>query len=49
MRYLMLLIITVFFSGCATWEGIKQDTSDAFSWTKSKVHSGAEYIEKKTQ
>ncbi len=49
MRYILVLIAVLFFSGCATWEGIKQDTGAAFSWTKSKVHNGAEYIEKKTE
>ncbi|MFK5882543.1 MAG: hypothetical protein QM482_10080 [Sulfurospirillum sp.] len=49
MRYISLIIMIIFFAGCATWNGIKQDTKTGAKWTKEKVHESAEYIEKKTQ
>jgi PBP1b-binding outer membrane lipoprotein LpoB len=30
------IIIGLFINGCATWEGIKQDSSDAWETTKEK-------------
>ena len=46
----LILVFTLFTaSGCATWQGIKQDTSDSVDWTKEKVNQGAKYIEKKTE
>jgi len=46
----LILVFTLFTaSGCATWQGIKQDTSDGVDWTKEKVNQGAKYIEKKTE
>ncbi len=38
MKKLSLVLITLFlFSGCATWKGIKKDTSDAWDYTKETV------------
>ena len=33
-----ILAITLFSTGCATWEGMKQDTSDAYDATKEAIH-----------
>ncbi len=38
MKKLSLVLITLFlFSGCATWKGIKKDSSDAWDYTKETV------------
>lgn len=35
MKYLILtLSCVIFFSGCATWKGVKQDSADAWDVTK---------------
>lgn len=48
MKYLIYgALLGLFFSGCATWQGIKQDTSDAANWTKRKVNDGAQWVEEK--
>lgn len=39
--FLSLLYI-VFLSGCATWEGIKKDSSDAYDATKETIHEATE-------
>lgn len=50
MRFLSAIILTLFsLNGCATWSGIKQDSKDAYRWSKEKVHDGAEYVEEKTK
>ncbi len=49
MRYVLLILMVFLFSGCATWNGIKQDTKTGANWTKEKVHEGAKYIEEKTK
>jgi len=51
MRYfLALLSIMLFFIGCSnTWHGIKEDTNDAYEWSKEKINSGASYIKEKTE
>ncbi len=49
MKYLLIIFMIVLFGGCATWNGIKQDTKTGANWTKEKVHEGAAYIEKKTE
>lgn len=50
MRYFFgMVFVMIFFSGCATWNGIKKDTSDAADWTKEKVNKGAEYVKEKTE
>lgn len=47
--FLMLLCAVLMVSGCETWRGVKQDTSDGAQWSKEKVNDGAKYIEKKTE
>lgn len=51
MKFLLSLIIALFFfSGCsATWNGVKEDTTNAANWTKDKVNQGASYVKEKTQ
>ncbi len=49
MKYILLVFMTLFISGCATWYGIKKDTSDGVEWTKDKVNQGANYIKEKTE
>ena len=39
---LTILGITLFSTGCATWEGMKQDTSDAYDATKEAIHEATE-------
>lgn len=47
----MFLITTflIFFAGCATWSGIKEDTGTAAEWTKEKVNKGAGFVKEKTE
>ncbi len=33
----MMAFITIL-SGCATWEGVKKDSSDAYDATKEAIH-----------
>lgn len=33
-KYILLTILIVIFSGCATWSGIKQDSKEAWDTTK---------------
>lgn len=35
--YTLIGFILFVFSGCATWEGIKQDTSNAYDATKEAI------------
>lgn len=49
MKKIVMILMAVFFSGCATWQGVKEDTRDGAEWTKEKVHQGASYIKEKTQ
>lgn len=35
---LTILGITLISSGCATWDGIKQDTGEAYDATKDAIH-----------
>ena len=39
---LLLTIISLFLAGCATWEGIKTDTSDGWNATKGAIHDATE-------
>lgn len=39
---ILIFIIAILSSGCATWEGIKKDTSDGWEATKSAVHEATE-------
>lgn len=49
MKTLVSLLTVVLLCGCATWNGIKKDTSDGFEWTKEKINQGAEYVKEKTE
>jgi len=49
MKLILSILTIVFLSGCATWGGIKKDTSDGVEWTKEKVNKGAEYVKEKTE
>jgi len=39
---ILVSIIAILSNGCATWEGIKKDTSDGWDATKSAVHEATE-------
>lgn len=43
------LLILMALGGCATWQGMQQDTHDAVDWSKKKVNEGAAYIKEKTE
>ncbi len=49
MKYLIMIFLLIAVSGCATWNGVKEDTKTGVNWTKQKVHEGATYIDKKTE
>lgn len=51
MKFLSLFFVALlFFSGCSnTWNGVKDDGSNAAQWTKEKINSGATYIKEKTE
>ena len=50
MKILILIVLAVsFFGGCATWQGMKEDASDAAGWSKTKLNDGATYIKNKTE
>jgi predicted small secreted protein len=49
MKFVISIVTLVFLSGCATWSGIKKDTSDGAEWTKEKINKGAEYVKEKTE
>lgn len=51
MKLLFPAIASLFLlCGCtATWSGVKQDSSDAWQWTKQKVNEGADYVREKTE
>ena len=38
----MFVIISMVSTGCATWEGIKIDSSDAWYSTKDAIHEATE-------
>lgn len=43
MKYISTILITLFiFSGCATWKGVKKDSSDAWEYTKDKTNEAYE-------
>jgi len=46
MKKILLLIslVTIGFmtSGCATWDGVKKDSSNAWSSTKGAIHKATE-------
>jgi predicted small secreted protein len=49
MKLILSILTIALLSGCATWGGIKKDTSDGVEWTKEKVNKGAEYVKEKTE
>ena len=49
MKYFAGILLVLLFTGCATWNGIKKDSSDAADWTKTKVNQGATYVKEKTE
>ncbi|MBQ3674743.1 MAG: hypothetical protein II923_04015 [Campylobacter sp.] len=51
MRYLVIFVTAlIFFGGCSnTWHGVKEDTNNAYRWSKDKVHDGAEWVGEKTK
>jgi predicted small secreted protein len=38
----LLFVFTLVSTGCATWEGIKKDTSDGWEATKSAINEATE-------
>jgi len=46
MKKLQLILLTlstlVIFAGCATWEGIKKDTNEAYESTKEAINEATE-------
>ena len=42
MKYLGILCLMFFIGGCATWDGVKQDSESAYGWSKEKVQKGVE-------
>ncbi len=49
MKYIFMTFVIIMVSGCATWNGVKQDTKTGADWTKHKVNEGATYIQEKTE
>jgi predicted small secreted protein len=45
----LMILLAILFGGCATWQGMKQDFSDATHWSKEKVNESATYIKEKTE
>lgn len=39
---LLTLIAVTFLSGCATWDGVKKDTHEAYDKTKEAIHEATE-------
>ena len=37
-----LIAISVISSGCATWNGVKQDSNEAWDSTKGAIHKATE-------
>lgn len=42
LTYFLLLLTVSIFAGCATWDGIKQDTGEAYDATKEAIHEATE-------
>jgi predicted small secreted protein len=38
----LLFVIILVSTGCATWDGIKQDSSDGWEATKNALHEATE-------
>lgn len=51
MKPLVIALLSIIvLSGCsATWNGAKEDTTNAVDWTKGKVNQGANYVKEKTE
>ena len=48
MRYIFCAFILLL-CGCSnTWHGVKEDSKDAYEWSKEKVNQGASWVEQKT-
>ncbi len=48
MRYIFFAFILLL-CGCSnTWHGVKEDSKDAYEWSKEKVNQGASWVEDKT-
>ncbi|MEA3499217.1 MAG: entericidin EcnAB [Campylobacterota bacterium] len=44
-KFLMLavfVVISMVSTGCATWDGVKQDSSDGWDATKDAIHEATE-------
>jgi len=49
-RTLLIATALLLCTGCsATWKGMKEDTSNATTWTKGEVHEGATSVKAKTE
>lgn len=49
-RTLLIATALLLCTGCsATWQGVKEDTSSATTWTKDKVNQGATSVKEKTE
>lgn len=48
-KKVVLVLMALIFCGCATWQGVKEDTRDGVEWTKDKVNQGARYVKEKTE
>jgi len=48
-KIICTLCALIFFSGCATWDGIKSDSSDVADWSVEQVNHGAQYVKEKTE
>ncbi|MFA5215216.1 hypothetical protein [Sulfuricurvum sp.] len=46
---LFTITVLALFTGCATWHGVKQDTSTAVEWSKEKVNQSAGFVKEKTE
>lgn len=46
---LSMLMALIFLGGCATWQGIKEDTTDGYNWTRDKVGQGVDWVKEKTE
>lgn len=45
MKYITFIVVPFFLlllQGCATWDGVKKDTSDAYNSTKEAIHDATE-------
>lgn len=39
---IFICIIAIVFNACATWDGVKKDTSSAYKNTKKAIHEATE-------